>query len=138
MISSSSDERRKVFEAAASPEHQNLVKGLVDYLTSKGWRVTHASGISGFEAPWQVDKYIPDLIAESNGVYALGEAETCESIASEHTAAQVDEFSNRIMKNGGAAVPFFIVVPKVCFGRLEELLRTRFQSRTNITPLHQS
>ena len=133
------DEQRKAAEAAASPEHQNLVRALVDYLNKNGWKVTHAAGISGYPAPWQVDKYMPDVIAQStDGVYAFGEAETCDTIMTEHTAAQIEEFSTRTMKNDGATIPCYVVVPKICFGRLEELLRTKFPNRGNIKPLHYS
>ena len=131
------DNRR--LSEAPSAEHQNLAKGLIQYLNANGWQVTHASGIQGYQAPYQVGDYIPDVIAKAqNGLLAFGEAETCESVTSEHTAAQVDVFSNRIMSNGGATIPFFIVVPESCFGRLKQLIRERFPTRRNITPLHQS
>jgi len=62
----------------------------------------------------QQDAYRPDLICTKNdsvGTQIILEAETCESIGTEHTRRQWTLFSARAKQIGGE---FHVVVPKLC------------------------
>ncbi len=114
----------------SSSLHQRLVRGLVDYLKSKGWTVTHVAGIGGYQEPVKVGGRIPDVIANrSDGLIAVGEAETCEFLSNEQTLAQIRAFSDLFMTQDKREIPFFIVVPASCYGNLTGLINSKFTTR---------
>jgi len=126
------------FTAAESNQHFTLVASLVRYLESNGWKVTHADGVSNYPRPAQVVSHIPDVRAtkQQGNLVAYGEAETCETLGSEQTRQQIDEFSNRVMTNTNQPVPLFIIVPQRCYSELQNVIKASFSSRSNITLLY--
>ncbi len=60
-------------------------------------------------------KYFPDLTCtDSNGKLVILEAETCESLATQHTKEQFQIFSAHASNMNGR---FEVVVPKICNGK---------------------
>jgi hypothetical protein len=131
------DYLRKYNEEAASEEHQQLVRGLMQYLIDDGWKLTHAAGVYAYATPPQVKQHIPDVRASKKGTIAYGEVETCKTLGIEETVRQIDEFSNPPTTETGAKVRLFIAVPQGCFAQLRELISSGFSDRSNITVLQQ-
>ena len=131
------DYLRRYDEEAASEEHQQLVRGLMQYLTDDGWKLTHAAGVFAYDAPPPVRGHMPDLRATKKGVVAYGEVETCKTLGAEDTVRQIDEFSEPSTTPAGGRIHLFIAVPETCFAQLGEFIRSRFPDRSNITALQQ-
>jgi hypothetical protein len=131
------DYLRKYNEEAASEGHQQLVRGMMQYLIDDGWKLTHAAGVFAYDTPPQVRDHIPDLRATKKGMVAYGEVETCKTLGAEDTVRQIDEFSEPSTTPTGGQIHLFIAVPETCFAQLGELIRSRFPDRPNITVLQQ-
>lgn len=98
----------------ASDEHQKLIAALINYFVTKlGFKILSAA-YQGYSQPDKHGRHAPDIIAiDKNGILQLAEAKAnYEDIYSETAAEEFVDFSNRIMTNGGAAVPLHIVVYK--------------------------
>ena len=107
---------------AVSDEHQQLLKALIDGFAKKGLRILQAA-YHGYDPSDKVENHIPDIWARDDNeeLYVLGEAKTCDDLASDRSKAQFLEFSNRQMTKGkstGKALPFHIIVPKGCHAEL--------------------
>ena len=105
-----------------SKEHQDLINMMVHHFTGKGYRNIRADapGILNPEViPGTKQNHIPDLTADKNGTRIILEAETANSIFSDHTASQWSLFSDAAKKAGGE---FHIVVPKGCRSYAEKRL----------------
>ena len=124
---------------AASPEHQNLVTGMMKYLEGQGWKITHAAGIDNYPRPDPVEDRIPDLVARKNGMKAYGEAERCELLASKDTSDQLEKFSGRELKQGDKKtnIPLFVCVPEDCIGELRKIIAKPPLKGREIIPLAQ-
>lgn len=116
-------------EAAASPEHQRMVKGLIDKLKELGFKITHAA-YENYQEPYKIGRHEPDIIAHKDDeeLIAIGEAKRCEDLVEKRTEEQIKDFSNRVMSKGksqGKSVPLHIVVPEQCkddlYAKLKEL-----------------
>jgi hypothetical protein len=132
------DYLRRYNEEAATEEHQQLVRGLMQYLIDDGWKLTHVAGVFAYDAPPQVRDHMPDLRATKKGVVAYGEVETCKTLSAEDTVRQIDEFSEPSTTPTGGRIHLFIAVPETCFAQLGELISSRFPGRPNITVLQQA
>jgi len=111
----------------SSAEHERMVKKIIDKFESKDLRIKCAD-YTGYDTCEKTSNYIPDVRArdDSNELNYIGEAETCDTVKSDHTKEQIKAFSGRTMKDGkskGAEVPFYIAVPKECESDLEEVLQ---------------
>ncbi|MDX1533389.1 MAG: hypothetical protein R3230_04195, partial [Nitrosopumilaceae archaeon] len=64
-------------------EHQKLVKGLIDYFDSHGFKIVSAD-YGDFEKCEQIGSHEPDVIAYhmDNDSYQIGEAKTCDDLES--------------------------------------------------------
>lgn len=114
----------------SSQLHQRLVLGLVDYMKSNDWEVVHVAGVGGYREPFELGGYVPDIIAKrADGLIAVGEAETCEYLSDEQTLKQFSAFSDLSTTNDKREVPFFVVVPESCIGKLEEILNSKYASK---------
>jgi hypothetical protein len=113
-----------------SQVHVRLVMGLVEYMKNNGWDVVHVAGVSGYQEPFEVGGYVPDVIAKrSDGLIAVGLAETCDVLSSEQTLKQFTAFSDLTTTDGKRETPFFVVVPESCIGELERILSAGYASR---------
>jgi hypothetical protein len=107
-----------------------LVLGLIDYMNKNDWQVVHAAGVSGYLEPFAIGGYTPDVIAKrSDGLIAVGEAETCERLAEEKTLKHFTAFSDLSTTKGKMDVPFFVVVPESCIEKLDEILNSKYSAR---------
>ncbi|MDG6925134.1 MAG: hypothetical protein JRN09_01130 [Nitrososphaerota archaeon] len=110
--------------------HKRLVMGLIDYMNKNDWQVVHAAGVSGYLEPFAIGGYTPDVIAKrSDGLIAVGEAETCERLGEEKTLRQFSAFSDLSTTQGKLGVPFFVVVPESCIDKLDEILNSKYASK---------
>ena len=126
------------FNEAESQEHKRLVSGLIKFMQSNGWQITHADS-DGYNRPPPVETHIPDVRATNsdNSLIAYGEAETCATLPLGQSLEQMSEFSNRQMSTNHQEVPLFVVVPQACFNQLKETVAKNFPARKNITCLYQ-
>ncbi len=111
----------------SSAEHQKMVKKIIDDFESKGLRITCAD-YTGYDKCDEIDDYIPDVSGydDTNELWYLGEAETCESVKKDHTKKQIQAFAGRTMTKGkskGKPVPLYVAVPKECKDDLEAVLK---------------
>jgi len=127
----------------SSVEHKRMVKKIIDEFESKGLRIGCAD-YNGYNTCDKTNGYIPDVRAkdDSNELNYIGEAETCDTVKSDHTKEQIKAFSGRIMMDGKSKdtkVPFYIAVPKECESDLEEVLQELgLADKQNITRWHYS
>jgi hypothetical protein len=109
-----------------SPEHRKLVKGLIEYLRGIGFETTCAA-YEGYPQCEEMERHVPDVMGKNaQGLFAIGEAKTCDDLDNDRTNEQFKVFSNRIMAQGnlkGQIVPFYIRIPKVCVQQLKGNLR---------------
>lgn len=98
-------------KANPSPEHQRLIKGMLEHWKLNGI-VPYASELAGHEQPEEMANHIPDAMGRRQGLIWIGEAKTAEDIGSEHSLEQYKVFGNRVMRNSGSQVPFYLAVPK--------------------------
>lgn len=95
-----------------SREHADLIRMMVNYFTSQGYRNIRAD-LSGMTSPMEIrgtiKNHVPDLTAENNGGTIILEAETSDSIYDGHTASQWSLFADAASKSGGE---FHVVVPR--------------------------
>ncbi len=108
-------------------EHQRLVRGLIDYLDSKGYKIVSAD-YGNFEKCEKIGSHEPDVIAYhmDNDTYTIGEAKTCEDLDSEKTREQFEDFANAVINKIGSErslIPFCIAVPKICVKELEKKIK---------------
>jgi hypothetical protein len=104
--------------------------GLVDYMKGNQWDVVHVAGVEGYQEPFEIKGYIPDVVARApDGLIAVGMAGTCEVWSEDETQKQLSAFSDLTTKTGNRDVPFFVVVPESCIGMLEELLNTKYAAQ---------
>jgi len=136
-----SRERRTIssVETSESPEHKRLVKSLIDYMKSKGFKITCAS-YEGVDQCSETKGHIPDTKGTNDaGLNAYGEAKTCDDLDSERTKEQIKVFSNRVMTSGKSKdkdVPFYIAITKGCEDELGETLKKLgLDKKTNIYQL---
>lgn len=94
--------------------HDQMVGSLVTHLSNNGF-VNIQADFFGYNQPeaiwWENNpnaKYIPDAVAEQNGVLHIFEVETEDSITSKHTEEQWKLFSAHARNNNGK---FVAVVP---------------------------
>lgn len=113
-------------DKAESPEHRKLVKGLMEYLKGIGFETTCAA-YEGYPQCEEMKERVPDVMGKNaQGLFAIGEAKTCDDLDNERTNEQLKVFSNRIMASGnlkGQTVPFYIGIPKACIQQLKDLLK---------------
>jgi len=107
------------FQAELS-EHDALVLMMARFFIKEGYSDIRAD-IPGWLRPDGIcwtdkpeHKYFPDLTCTDNsGKLVILEAETCESLATQHTKAQFRIFSAHASNTNGR---FEVVVPKNCNG----------------------
>ena len=128
-----------MIKAAASEEHQRLVKALIDQFTKDGFRILEAA-YEEYDEPKKTGRHEPDIRAynDSEELVIIGEAKTCDDLSSETTKEQFIDFSNRSMSKGKSesrAVPFHIITPKSCSDALlSKLKELGLEGKPNITP----
>lgn len=121
-------------------EHKRLVKGLIDYFDSRGFKIVSAD-YENFEKCQPIGSHEPDVIAYhiDDDVYSVGEAKTCEDLDSEKTREQLEDFGNAVLNKIGSErkfLPFCIAVPKECIQKLETKIEECGLSKNgNIQPL---
>lgn len=114
----------------SSELHQRLVLGLVDYMKNNNWEVVHVAGVGGYREPFELGGYTPDIIAKrSDGLIAVGEAETCELLSQEQTLKHFTAFSDLATTKDNRGVPLFVVVPESCIGQLEDIVNSKYASK---------
>ena len=124
----------------SSDEHQKLVKGLIDYFDSKGFKIISAD-YGEFEKCEKIGSHEPDVIAYhmDNDQYNIGEAKTCEELETEKTREQFEDFGNAVINKIGSErkfIPFSIAVPQRCMKKLELVIEEcGLKLNGNIQPL---
>ena len=123
---------------AVSPEHQELVKALIDKLAKEGFKILEAS-YEGYPEPRQRGRHEPDVYAYKYEIQleAIGEAKLCEDLDTERTKEQFKDFSSRYMPEGKSRnmpVPFYIAVPQKCKQKAhEKLVELGLAGRANVS-----
>ena len=86
--------------------HDKMVRYIANDLQSRGYyvRADHIPWNNG--KPDEIDGYIPDVTASSQGQFLIFEIETCPTYDDEHTRKQLTAFSNHSTT--------FIIVPNSC------------------------
>jgi hypothetical protein len=121
-------------------EHKRLVKGLIDYFDSRGFKIISAD-YENFEKCQLIGSHEPDVIAYhmDDDVYNIGEAKTCDDLDSEKTREQFEDFGNTVLNKIGLErkfLPFCIAVPKECMKKLEmKIEECGLSQNGNIQPL---
>jgi hypothetical protein len=111
---------------------KRLKMGLVDYLKKNDWDVVHVADVEGYREPFEIGGSVPDIIAKRpDGLIAVGLAETCDTLESEETLNQITALSNLFTTNDKREVPLFIVVPHSCIESLENLINSKYPTRTS-------
>ena len=124
----------------SNKEHERLVKGLIDYFDSNGFKIVSAD-YGDFEKCESIGSHQPDVIAYhmDNDTYHIGEAKTCDDLESEKTREQFEDFANAVINKVGLErkyIPFCIAVPKDCMKKLEQVIEEYGLSLNgNIQPL---
>jgi len=111
---------------AESPEHKKIVKGLIDFLTEKGFK-PFCAAYDGFDQCKPNSERIADVKGQNDKeLVAIGEAKTCDDLDNERTNAQFQIFSDLTMADGlskGQLCPFYIGIPKSCIDALKQNLK---------------
>ncbi len=121
-------------------EHKRLVKGLIDYFDSKGYKIVSAD-YENFEKCQPIGSHEPDVIAYhmDDDIYNIGEAITCDEIDSEKTREELEDFGNAVLNKIGSErkfLPFCIAIPKECMRKLEmKIEECGLSQNGNIQPL---
>ena len=124
----------------SSDDHQKLVKGLIDYFDSRGYKIVSAD-YGDYEKCEPIGSHEPDVIAYhvDNDEYNIGEAKVCDELDSEKTREQFEDFANAVINKVGLErtfIPFCIAVPKECMKKLENKIEECGLSLNgNIQPL---
>lgn len=101
-------------------EHDSLVRMMVNYYATQGYLSIRADleNSSRPEKIWwsgrENQAYIPDVTCNMNDrvrTTIILEAETCETLGSDHTRAQWSLFSAHAIQIGGQ---FHVAVPRLC------------------------
>ena len=96
-----------------SPEHQKLIAALINHFTTKLNLEIISVDYPGYPKPTEHGRHSPDIVAkDQNGVIHIAEAKVGDDIFSQTSKEQFLDFSNRIMTESRAPVPFHIVVYK--------------------------
>lgn len=107
-----------------SPEHQALVKALINHFQSSLGLSIIAAAYPGFTQPPAHGRHEPDVVAlDQNGVLHLGEAKLAYDLSSDMTLEQLLDFSNRVMTNTSIPVPLHLVVYRQDEPSLQATLR---------------
>ncbi|MBI5639899.1 MAG: hypothetical protein HZA17_05690 [Nitrospirae bacterium] len=97
--------------ANAQSLHDYMVKLRANALLADGYSVS--ADLPGFPQPPEIRGHIPDIYAVKSSSKIISEAETCDTICSEHTRDQYTVFSN---------VPgseFHVIVPHSCLEKAQ-------------------
>jgi hypothetical protein len=121
---------------AESPEHKKLVKGLIDYMTSEGFK-PYCATCDGYKPCKPNSGHVADVKGQNDKeLVAIGLAKTQNDLDNEKTNAQFKIFSNIKMNNGKSEellCPFYIAIPRSCTNELKQnLTKLGLNSRTNI------
>jgi len=95
--------------------HDRMVLARARGLLSEGYEVR--ADVNGYNRPPTVNGHVPDIYARKVGSTVIAEAETCDTIESEHTRSQYVAFSS---------VPqaaFHVIVPETCLTSAKEAAR---------------
>ena len=70
---------------------------------------------------------VPDIVAydATNELYYLGEAELCESVATDQTKEQLLAWNKVSMSSGkskGALVPIYFITPNACINKVNKVI----------------
>ena len=117
-----------------SSEHKKLEKALIDHVTSKGFKV-QCSSSHGPKTCDVVENVIPDVKAYSSKekLILYGEAETAETLDTEHTKNQIKVLANRQMKDSKKSCPFYLAIPKGSKATAHKVLKDiGYDKKTNI------
>jgi hypothetical protein len=111
---------------AESPEHKKIVKGLIDFLASEGFK-PFCAAYDGFDQCKPNSNRVADVKGQNTQqLVAIGEAKTCDDLDNERTNDQFKIFSDLTMNDGmskGQLCPFYIGIPKSCIEELRQNLR---------------
>lgn len=107
-----------------SPEHQKLEKVLIDLIETKEFEIKCSSS-HGPKTCEEVNGVIPDLRAynSTEELILFGEAETADTLDTEHTKKQIKVLANRVMSKSKKVVPFYLAVPKGSKGNALEIIK---------------
>jgi hypothetical protein len=97
-------EMSRFVESGASPEHQALVKALIDWIKREGFPEITCAAYEGYpRCPETKKKHMPDAKGwdEARQLAAYGEAKTADDIDNDHTKDQLRDFSGRPMSRSG-------------------------------------
>ncbi|MFI5450177.1 MAG: hypothetical protein ACHQ03_10505 [Candidatus Bathyarchaeia archaeon] len=122
---------------AASREHQDLVKRLIDQFLKDGLTIVEAA-YEGYTQPHKIGRHEPDIIAtNAEELWFIGEAKRCDDLTSTRSREQFQDFSNTKMKGGRSndkILPFHIVTQRRCEQELQSVLsELGLNAKPNIT-----
>jgi hypothetical protein len=112
-------------ELGAGPEHQALVKALIDWMRGEGFLEITCAAYEGHEECPKTEKgHIPDAKGwdQARRLVAYGEAKTADDIDNDHSKDQFRDFSGRPMENSNMVVPLYIAIPKGSEDALKKVL----------------
>ena len=119
---------------SVSLEHKKLEKALIDHVTSKGFEIKCSSS-HGLKTCDAVDDVIPDVRAYNSKekLTLYGEAETADSIDTDHTKNQIKVLANRKMTKSEKSCPFYLAVPKGSKATAQKVIKDiGYDKKTNI------
>jgi hypothetical protein len=121
---------------AASPEHQRLVRALVDQISRVGFEVTNAS-VDGYPPCPEIEGQVPDVRASNlQQIIAIGVAKTPIDLDNKGTDDQLRLFSNLTVGSGisnGQTIPLYIATTKGNENKVSAaLIRLGLNERTHI------
>jgi len=104
----------------------NLVKNLIEHLTSKKLNVTRAR-YQGYKEPEEITEFVPDIVAfdKENQLFHVAKAVECKDLDDQDEISKIQFFSNMEMEDGtskGKLVEFYIGIPKECQSKLDKIL----------------
>ncbi len=121
---------------AESAERKKLVKGLIDYMNSEGFK-PFCAAYDGYKQCKPNGEHIADVKGHNDkDLVAIGLAKTRGDLDNEATNAQFKIFSNIKMNNGKSEeqiCPLYIATPRSCTDELKQnLTKLGLNKRTNI------
>lgn len=105
-----------------------LVKSLIEHLSSKGFRITRAR-YEGYKEPEEITEFVPDVVAfdKENQLFHIAKGVECKELEDQDEISKIQFFSNMEMEDGtskGKLVEFYIGIPKECQQQLEKILES--------------
>lgn len=121
---------------AESAQHKTLVRGLIDYMNSEGFK-PFCAVYGDYKQCKPNGECVADVKAHNDtDLVAIGLAKTANDLDNEKTNTQFKTFSNIKMNNGKSQeqiCPLYIAIPRSCTDELKQNLTTLgLNNRPNI------